>query len=453
MNFGENCTDYPEVEAEAKLVAEELAINYFWNDIAFGKATKEDEERIQTALESEEEGTHGNGDWAVKLGIDLFYSADLGRSPLYKRDTEEGEEDNTRFHGWAKPEVKRERLSKRAHPAETNFEIKKIGKKRKNTTQKEGGAIKKSKSAKVEDSVKASDDLPEEGYQQYSRTFRNLRNKQLKLESPRPQRSSWCKMLENLFVTFPRAYHSGFSHGFNCGEAANIATPGWLRVAKDAAIRRAAINCPPMCLTSSCFMILHCHYVQDGKGVVKQLTGFYAVRGEFSSALMVTGLSVTCFACVAIVQPKDSAAHYLMSADCGIFNDGMLFPRVTSDGFTIAAGACNFVQTGFPVLVVSMKRDLFWHYKNLMQVDLSQCRWVGKSTPDGLFDVPIQSADHIQTVDRSPELLSDTEIQKALLPLAYWLWLTVVPTLRMKRSKQIFPFMTAKPYQEIVHQK
>ena len=34
--------------------------------------------------------------------------------------------------------------------------------------------------------------------------------------------------------------------GFNCGEAANIATPGWLRVAKDAAIRRAAINCPPM---------------------------------------------------------------------------------------------------------------------------------------------------------------------------------------------------------------
>ena len=90
-------------------------------------------------------------------------------------------------------------------------------------------------------------------------------------------------------VTFPRAYHSGFSHGkalirvcpvpvlnpssllillyinifmiietcltclfdisilgFNCGEAANIATPEWLRVAKEAAIRRAAINCPPM---------------------------------------------------------------------------------------------------------------------------------------------------------------------------------------------------------------
>lgn len=34
--------------------------------------------------------------------------------------------------------------------------------------------------------------------------------------------------------------------GFNCGEAANIATPEWLRVAKEAAIRRASINCPPM---------------------------------------------------------------------------------------------------------------------------------------------------------------------------------------------------------------
>ncbi|ERN13745.1 lysine-specific demethylase REF6 [Amborella trichopoda] len=58
-----------------------------------------------------------------------------------------------------------------------------------------------------------------------------------------------CRLVQNageFVVTFPRAYHSGFSHGFNCGEAANIATPEWLRVAKDAAIRRASINYPPM---------------------------------------------------------------------------------------------------------------------------------------------------------------------------------------------------------------
>ncbi|KAG5234201.1 lysine-specific demethylase REF [Salix suchowensis] len=58
-----------------------------------------------------------------------------------------------------------------------------------------------------------------------------------------------CRLVQNageFVVTFPRAYHSGFSHGFNCGEAANIATPEWLIVAKDAAIRRASINYPPM---------------------------------------------------------------------------------------------------------------------------------------------------------------------------------------------------------------
>jgi hypothetical protein len=34
--------------------------------------------------------------------------------------------------------------------------------------------------------------------------------------------------------------------GFNCGEAANFATPKWLKFAKEAAVRRAAMNFLPM---------------------------------------------------------------------------------------------------------------------------------------------------------------------------------------------------------------
>ncbi|KAI4365968.1 hypothetical protein MLD38_021901 [Melastoma candidum] len=58
-----------------------------------------------------------------------------------------------------------------------------------------------------------------------------------------------CRLVQNageFVVTFPGAYHSGFSHGFNCGEASNIATPEWLKFAKEAAIRRASINYLPM---------------------------------------------------------------------------------------------------------------------------------------------------------------------------------------------------------------
>ncbi|XP_010423602.1 PREDICTED: probable lysine-specific demethylase ELF6 [Camelina sativa] len=58
-----------------------------------------------------------------------------------------------------------------------------------------------------------------------------------------------CRVVQNpgeFVVTFPRSYHVGFSHGFNCGEAANFGTPQWLNVAKEAAVRRAAMNYLPM---------------------------------------------------------------------------------------------------------------------------------------------------------------------------------------------------------------
>uniref|UniRef100_A0A7N0UW97 Lysine-specific demethylase REF6 n=1 Tax=Kalanchoe fedtschenkoi TaxID=63787 RepID=A0A7N0UW97_KALFE len=76
--------DYPRIEIEAKMIAEELGLYEHWNDIAFRDATKEDEECIQTVLENDK-GTPRNGDWAVKLGIDLLYSVNLSRSSLYSK--------------------------------------------------------------------------------------------------------------------------------------------------------------------------------------------------------------------------------------------------------------------------------------------------------------------------------------------------------------------------------
>ncbi|MBA0851219.1 hypothetical protein Goshw_015526 [Gossypium schwendimanii] len=53
--------DYPKIEAEVKSVAEELGIDHPCNDILFGDATVDDEERIRSALDSED-AIPGSGD-------------------------------------------------------------------------------------------------------------------------------------------------------------------------------------------------------------------------------------------------------------------------------------------------------------------------------------------------------------------------------------------------------
>ncbi|GAB4860532.1 hypothetical protein Ancab_035692 [Ancistrocladus abbreviatus] len=343
-----------------------------------------------------------------------------------------------------------------------------------------------------------------------------------------------CRLVQNageFVVTFPRAYHSGFSHGFNCGEASNIATPEWLRFAKDAAIRRASINYPPMV---SHFQLLYdlalaicsrvpmsnveprssrlkdkkkgegetlvkqlfvqdvvqnndllrilgnespvvllpqnssekftCsnlrigskysvqsrlsfsesaiktseHTASDEHAVsrnqdVKQLKSFYSVKAKFSSVsrrgehsspsatddacalpfetrnsgaeretvrdgLPDRGLfsCVKCgiwpFACAAIVQPTESAAHYLMSADCNSFNDWNLGSGVSSDGVIAADDNQN---DGEP----EPEPD-------------SSSGSLEKNVPDGLYDVPIQSADYeIPMVDQSTEPIHSPDYQ------------------------------------------
>lgn len=47
-------------------------------------------------------------------------------------------------------------------------------------------------------------------------------------------------------VTFPRAYHAGFSHGFNCGEAVNFAIGDWFPMGAVASQRYALLNRVPL---------------------------------------------------------------------------------------------------------------------------------------------------------------------------------------------------------------
>ncbi|CAH8311898.1 unnamed protein product [Eruca vesicaria subsp. sativa] len=47
-------------------------------------------------------------------------------------------------------------------------------------------------------------------------------------------------------VTFPRAYHAGFSHGFNCGEAVNFAMGDWFPFGAIASFRYAHLNRMPL---------------------------------------------------------------------------------------------------------------------------------------------------------------------------------------------------------------
>ncbi|PIN24303.1 [histone H3]-lysine-36 demethylase [Handroanthus impetiginosus] len=340
-----------------------------------------------------------------------------------------------------------------------------------------------------------------------------------------------CRLVQNageFVVTFPRAYHSGFSHGFNCGEAANIATPEWLRVAKEAAIRRAAINCSPMVshyqllydlALSLCSRVpksigmeprssrlkdrkkgegemlikelffqdmiqnnemLHIlgkgssivllpqnslsrsscssappgfqpttksrlfpslcspdlelkttssnacdEFLLDRKQGMKPMRGYTVNTKTDSSSLssseapslsphaekMETGKNkasqceqglfscvtcgILCFACVAIVQPTEAAAHYMMSADCGVFSDW---------------GASDNDHN---------------HIRDAKTPNTNLCSELTPSkTQNGLFDIPT-SADQLQSVvEESVGMVSNSKPHEepsslGLLALAY----------------------------------
>lgn len=65
-------------------MAGDLGIVYHWKEINFQHATKEDKDSIKSALD-DEEAVPTNTDWAVKMGINLYYNASQSKSPLYTK--------------------------------------------------------------------------------------------------------------------------------------------------------------------------------------------------------------------------------------------------------------------------------------------------------------------------------------------------------------------------------
>ena len=77
-------TEYLKIEAEARSLAAEMEVEYDWKDIHFREANMEDREMIQGLLQ-DEESIPTDSDWAVKLGTNLYYSANLAKSPEYNK--------------------------------------------------------------------------------------------------------------------------------------------------------------------------------------------------------------------------------------------------------------------------------------------------------------------------------------------------------------------------------
>ncbi|KAK8928813.1 Lysine-specific demethylase REF6 [Platanthera zijinensis] len=76
--------EYPKMESEAKHLAEELGLDHQWKEVQYRNACQLDQEKIRMVIE-DEAVVPCNGDWAVKLGINLYYSVNLSQSPLFRK--------------------------------------------------------------------------------------------------------------------------------------------------------------------------------------------------------------------------------------------------------------------------------------------------------------------------------------------------------------------------------
>lgn len=227
------------------MMADELGSDHIWSDITFRVASQDDKEKIKSALHSEE-SIHGNGDWVVKLEMNLYYSANLSRSPLYSQQmpynsviysafgcsSSDNDRAESKVYGkgpgkqkkiivagkWCgkvwmsnqvhallagrdderemernflalpapehpKPSVKLEKPSK-IRKIDAASVSSRVERKRKSNTEIRSAS--RAKSLKVEEPARVLDDAPDEKViRQYKRNFRNKRKKEMK-DTPHP---------------------------------------------------------------------------------------------------------------------------------------------------------------------------------------------------------------------------------------------------------------------------
>ncbi|CAM9547071.1 unnamed protein product [Ectocarpus fasciculatus] len=95
-------------------------------------------------------------------------------------------------------------------------------------------------------------------------------------------------------VTFPKAYHGGFSYGFNCGEAVNFAVPDWISYSRESteayrsASRMAALSHDKMVATLT--MYLPDHDVKGCELVVRELRRIHQEELEHRRRLEMKGV-------------------------------------------------------------------------------------------------------------------------------------------------------------------
>ncbi|MCO5608093.1 hypothetical protein L7F22_062299 [Adiantum nelumboides] len=85
-------------------------------------------------------------------------------------------------------------------------------------------------------------------------------------------------------ITFPRAYHAGFSHGFNCGEAVNFAMADWFPFGAEACLRYEFLNRSPL-LPHDELLCKEATTIIEGKSQIEHKDSFWNHKACIMMAL------------------------------------------------------------------------------------------------------------------------------------------------------------------------